>query len=177
MGMATVHRGSAEMEPKCELALKPDHLHRLVWEDRAEELDQVITQHLDATIADPKYGHIPLVDMRFRGSTALGLAAQLGRQRCVEVLLKHWADTLLASDIGYYPLQEATSLGDREIMRLLLLRRHEQMRQIWKVRQPGLCEALHSVRRCAHSVCRGARLMVIWRVGAARLFPRDGLAL
>lgn len=133
------------MSPKDKVVIKPDSLHRLVWENRAAELDKFINQNTDASITDPKYGHIPLVDVRFRGSTALGLAAQLGHQECAAVLLKHWADTLLPSDIGYYPLQEATSLGDREIMKILLLRRHEQMRQIWRLRQPPLCEAMRSV--------------------------------
>lgn len=117
----------------------------LVWDDKPDELDRVLVAQADKTVLDAKHGHVPLIDAKYRGNTALGLAVQLGRRECIEVLLRHQADTLLASDSGYYPLQEAASFGDRDIIQSLLLRRHDQMRQLWKVRQPFLANALHSV--------------------------------
>ena len=73
----------------------------------------------------------------------MSLAAQLGRKECVKVLLDHWADTLVSSELSYYPLQEATGYGDRELMRMILLRRHAQIQQLWKIRQPYLTETVH----------------------------------
>lgn len=122
-----------------------DILHRLVWHNDAKKLDEVLKTNQQVVVVDEKDGHVPLIDSKYRGTTALGLAAQLGHRECTEVLLHHWADTLTASTIGYYPLQEATSLGDRDMMRMLLVRRHEQLRELWKVRQPALADALHSV--------------------------------
>ncbi|PJF20137.1 hypothetical protein PSACC_00044 [Paramicrosporidium saccamoebae] len=122
----------------------PDLLHRLIWHNDAEKLDEALKTSSNVKILDEKEGHVAFIDGKYRGTTALGLAAQLGHGECIKVLLKHWADTLTSSAIGYYPLQEATSLGDRDIMRMLLLRRHEQLRQIWRVRQPSLADAIQS---------------------------------
>lgn len=118
-------------------------LHELVWDDRPEQLEEFLVEHRDVTVKDAKGETISLIDGHYRGTTALGLAAQLGRRRCIEVLLANWADTLQSSSIGYFPLQEATSHGDRDMMRMILLRRHEQLRQLWKMRQPSLATALH----------------------------------
>lgn len=141
-----IFMGSVGMHPTTGSRPSADILHRLVWEDNPEELRRTLLQYQDHYTHDEKTGAaIPFSDTRFRGTTALGLAAQLGRKGCINVLLEHWADTLEFSDLGYLPLQEATSLGDRDMMRSLLLRRHEQLQQLWKIRQPALSEALHSV--------------------------------
>lgn len=122
----------------------PGLLHHLVWRNDLGGLEAAIDKYRADETRDPENGFVSFIDSKYRGTTALGLAAQLGHKECVAILLRHWADTLESSDIGYYPLQEATSLGDREIMRMILLRRHEQLRQLWKVRQPSLAAALHS---------------------------------
>lgn len=119
-------------------------LHEMVWDDEPGKLEEFLAKNRDATMKDSKGETIPLLDGHYRGTTALGLAAQLGRRHCIEVLLANWADTLQSSSIGYFPLQEATAYGDRDIMRMILLRRHEQLRQLWKMRQPSLATALHS---------------------------------
>ena len=49
---------------------------------------------------------------------------------------------LCYSDLGFLPLQEATSLGDREMMKDLLLKRHEQIREYVYRRQPHLYQVV-----------------------------------
>ena len=66
------------------------------------------------------------------------LAIQLGHSECVKVLVKHSADMLSITDLGFLPLQEATSLGDREMMRVLLVKRQEQIQEYVSKRQPTL---------------------------------------
>lgn len=139
---------------QCQDRTPPDGiLHRLVWQDNYKELDKVLLESQHLQVPDERTAAmIPFIDGRFRGTTALGLATQLGRHQCIKVLLEHWADTLESSDLDYLPLQEATSYGDREILKVLLLRRHEQLQQLWKVRQPSLSEALHSVHTCSGGI-------------------------
>lgn len=45
---------------------------------------------------------------------------------------------LCGTDSGFLPLQEATSLGDREMMKALLIRRQDQVRDYVYKRQPEL---------------------------------------
>lgn len=122
-----------------------DVLHELIWRNEDRELDKVLQSGVGKDVHDTENGHVPFIDRKFRGTTPLGLAVQLGRLECIRVLLKHNADTLSLSDIGFFPMQEATSLGDRRIMRDILMRQHEQIRQLWILRQPSMHAALHSV--------------------------------
>lgn len=73
------------------------------------------------------------------------MAVQLGHRECLDVLLKHQADTLTLTELGFFALQEATSIGDRDMMRELLLRRLEQVRNLVHARQPMLHEIVQKV--------------------------------
>ena len=133
-------------------------IHRLVWFDDYENLDAYLTENLKLTeinVADgfgPKQnsfesdksiGNINSsttspIDRKFRGLAPIHLAIQLGHTECVKVLENHGADMLCTTDLGFFALQEATSLGDRDMMRDLLLKRHEQIRNYVYKRQPYL---------------------------------------
>lgn len=135
-------------------------IHRLVWFNDHETLDAYLADTLksDGNVDDdgPKQtsfdsdkskGNIMSsvtspIDRKFRGLAPIHLAIQLGHCDCVNVLVKHGADMLCTTDLGFLPLQEATSLGDREMMRDLLLKRHEQIRNYVYKRQPHLYEVV-----------------------------------
>ena len=130
-------------------------LHRLVWFDDDEGLDAYLAEKNSSSHAEqPSSTHdtsfaaasnatVRIIDRKFRGMTPLHLAIQLGHMKSFEVLLKHGADTLIGTDLGFMPLQEATSIGDREMMRRLLIQQHEQIRGIVKQRQPKVYEIMH----------------------------------
>lgn len=138
-------------------------IHRLVWFNDHETLDAYLTDILkdkndgnefgegngppnsfetDKSIGNINSDSTSPINRKFRGLTPIHLAIQLGHSECVKVLTKHGADMLCTSDLGFLPLQEATSLGDREMMKELLLKRHEQIRDYVYKRQPHLYEVV-----------------------------------
>ena len=135
-------------------------IHRLVWFNDHETLDTYLNDlNIDAKVLDDNIlEHDPFtneqtmgdinstgtnpINVKFRGLTPIHLAIQLGFKECVKILLKHGADMLCYSDLGFLPLQEATSLGDREMMKDLLLKRHEQIREYVYRRQPHLYQVV-----------------------------------
>lgn len=133
-------------------------IHRLVWfndhETLGSYLNDIIKSESDSSghkpnsfDSDKSIGNINSsetnpIDRKFRGLAPIHLAVQLGHKDCVDVLVKHGADMLCTTDLGFLPLQEATSLGDREMMKELLLKRHEQIRNYVYKRQPHLYEVV-----------------------------------
>ena len=135
-------------------------IHRLVWFDDYETLNVYLTDILkekeegmelngrpnsfetDKSIGNITSASTSPIDKKFRGLAPIHLAIQLGRSECVKVLTKHGADMLCTTDLGFLPLQEATSLGDREMMKDLLLKRHEQIREYVYKRQPHLYQVV-----------------------------------
>lgn len=134
-------------------------IHRLVWFNDHESLDAYLTDILtesgisvstdkhnsfetDKSIGDITSNTTNPIDRKFRGLAPIHLAIQLGHSECVKVLTKHGADMLCTTDLGFLALQEATSLGDREMMRDLLLKRHEQIREYVYKRQPDLFQVV-----------------------------------
>jgi hypothetical protein len=106
-------------------------LHRLVWFGDYESLNSFLE---DCQTAEKQL----LLNAKFRGMAPVHLAIQLGYAECVKVLIKHGADMLTGTDLGFLPLQEATSLGDREMMKELVLKRGDQIRDYIYQRQPEL---------------------------------------
>ena len=132
-------------------------IHRLVWFNDHGTLDSYLKERVANEIdkddsnghkqnsfdSDKSLGNINSsetdpIDRKFRGLAPIHLAIQLGHEECVKVLIKHGADMLCTTDLGFLPLQEATSLGSREMMKELLLKRHEQIRNYVYKRQPHL---------------------------------------
>lgn len=107
-------------------------LHRLVWFNDHEALDAFLTDNSE------KSERSLLINHKFRGLAPIHLAIQLGHRECVQVLIKHGADMLQGTDLGFLPLQEATSIGDRDLMREVLLKRADQIRDYFYARQPEL---------------------------------------
>ncbi|XP_074976973.1 ankyrin repeat domain-containing protein 13B isoform X3 [Caretta caretta] len=90
-------------------------LHRLVWHNRARELDRELsTQQVDIEQLDP------------RGRTPLHLATTLGHLDCARVLLQHGADVGKENRSGWTVLQEAVSTRDLELVQLVLRYRDYQ---------------------------------------------------
>ena len=140
-------------------------IHRLVWFDDYDTLDVYLTDILkekrgeeekeknepsgrtnsfetDKSIGNINSNETSPIDRKFRGLSPIHLAVQLGYSECVKILIKHGADMLCTTDLGFLPLQEATSLGDRELMKELLLKRHEQIRNYVYKRQPHLYQVV-----------------------------------
>ncbi len=109
-------------------------LHRLVWFDDHETLNAVLSD-LNESSPDTKK---LLINAQFRGLAPIHLAIQLGHSASVHVLVQHGADMLSGTELGFLPLQEATSLGDRDMIRELLLKRSDQIRDYIYQRQPEL---------------------------------------
>lgn len=138
-------------------------IHRLVWFNDHETLDDYLTDILkgkgeeeskeeagrpnsyetNKTIGNINSNSTSPIDKKFRGLAPIHLAIQLGHSECVNVFVKHGADMLCTSDLGFLPLQEATSLGDRDMMKELLLKRHEQIREYVYKRQPHLYKVVN----------------------------------
>ncbi|KAM9117851.1 ankyrin repeat domain-containing protein 13B isoform 2-T2 [Pangshura tecta] len=90
-------------------------LHRLVWHNRARELQRELsTQQVDIEQLDP------------RGRTPLHLATTLGHLDCARVLLQHGADVGKENRSGWTVLQEAVSTRDLELVQLVLRYRDYQ---------------------------------------------------
>ncbi|XP_034608363.1 ankyrin repeat domain-containing protein 13B isoform X2 [Trachemys scripta elegans] len=90
-------------------------LHRLVWHNRARELDRELSsQQVDVEQLDP------------RGRTPLHLATTLGHLDCARVLLQHGADVGKENRSGWTVLQEAVSTRDLELVQLVLRYRDYQ---------------------------------------------------
>lgn len=104
-------------------------------EERIARTNAFAKDNSSGTIASTKTNPI---DRKFRGMAPIHLAIQLGHAESVKVLIENGADMLCSTDLGFIPLQEATSLGDREMMRELLLKRHEQIRKYVYKRKPHL---------------------------------------
>lgn len=133
--------------------MKIGDLHRLVWKDDPVALRKAIkeNEHLSLWDIDDPTLLVPIIDCKWRGVTPLILAIQLGRTRCITVLLDLWADCLGRSSIGggngvgktgFTPLQEAVSYGDRDIIKAVLERRHCERLQQWLIKEPLFCTSL-----------------------------------
>lgn len=115
-------------------------LHRLVWGDKQDELEEALLLQPDCS--KPDSDGLPPIDRKYRGVSPLGLACQLGRYKCAQVLLNYGASCYEASTLGFLPFQDANGYGDRELMRLLFTARHEQLQLQWAKREALLHQIL-----------------------------------
>jgi len=76
------------------------------------------------------------------GNTALHLAVMLGRKECVQLLLAHAAPVKLKNKIGWSPLAEAISYGDRQTISSLLRRLKQQAKAEMTNRRPDMVNGL-----------------------------------
>lgn len=89
-------------------------IHSLIFQNDVKSL----AQHLKTTNQD--------IDSLFRGQTPLTLAITLGHKECVAMLLENGASCRTKNAFGWTPFQEATSYGDRDIMRLIHVQRRRE---------------------------------------------------
>lgn len=79
------------------------------------------------------------------GNTALHLAVMLGRKECVQILLAHSAPVKVKNLLGWSPLAEAISYGDRQTISSLVRKLKQQAREQMEERRPNLVEALEKI--------------------------------
>lgn len=115
-----------------------DRLHRLVWLNQVEELRK--------SLSDPAIGEddirAELNSLDVRGNTPLHLACKLGNLECVKVLLEFDASTSVRNAEGWFPLSEARSTGNREIMKEIINKSKQQMAQYFYDRGPNFVKQL-----------------------------------
>ncbi len=76
------------------------------------------------------------------GNTALHLAVMLGRKEMVHLLLAHGAPVKVKNKLGWSPLAEAVSYGDRLTIANLLRKLKLQSKEQLKERKPEMLKAL-----------------------------------
>ncbi|MCI4385925.1 hypothetical protein PGIGA_G00056200 [Pangasianodon gigas] len=91
-------------------------LHYLVWHNKPRQLEKELSasEQVDVEVLDP------------RGRTPLHLAVTLSHLECARVLLHYGADVSRENSNGWTVLQEAISLRDAELVRLVLCHRDYQ---------------------------------------------------
>ncbi len=94
---------------------KLTELHRFIYENNVHSLDKLLSELTDDR---------SVLDCLVRGQTSLTLAVTLGRRECIDVLIRHGASCLKRNQVRCTPYQEATSLGDRDIMCQLIKARN-----------------------------------------------------
>lgn len=82
----------------------------------------------------------------FRGHSTLSFAITLGRKDCIEVILDSGTASLLAKNSGQWsPFNEAVSLGDRDIIRMVYLSRRQEMADWFEEKGAKLLQDLSNV--------------------------------
>ncbi|XP_076831845.1 ankyrin repeat domain-containing protein 13B isoform X2 [Brachyhypopomus gauderio] len=91
-------------------------LHYLVWHNKHRQLEKELSasQQVDTEATDP------------RGRTPLHLAVTLGHLECARVLLQYGANVSKENGSGWTVLQEAISMREPELVRLVLCHRDYQ---------------------------------------------------
>ena len=107
------------------------YLHKLVWFGCLPELRSILIEGREKC---PTSGRVlkphPQLEVFYRGVTPLHLAIQLGAVDCISLLIEAGADTLSRTELGFSALQEATSLGNREVIGKLFNERTKRIRQL-----------------------------------------------
>jgi ankyrin repeat protein len=121
-------------------------LHQLVFVNDINGLHQHITS-LNSSLQGNNADHLETL---YRGHTALTLAVSLNHKECVKILLDAGCSTLHKSSDGWSAYQEATSIGDREIMRLIFKRRRTELAEWFESKGKDILESLSQV---CHYTC------------------------
>lgn len=79
------------------------------------------------------------------GNTPLHLAVMLGHKECAQILLAHNAPVKVKNNLGWSPLSEAISYGDRQTITCLLRKLKRQSREAMELRRPDLVQALQQM--------------------------------
>ncbi|CAL1547478.1 unnamed protein product [Lymnaea stagnalis] len=79
------------------------------------------------------------------GNTPLHIAIMLGHKECIHLLLAHGAPVKLKNSMGWTPLAEAISFGDRQTILSVLRKLKQQSREALEERRPMLVQALKDI--------------------------------
>ncbi|KAI9294972.1 hypothetical protein K502DRAFT_238020 [Neoconidiobolus thromboides FSU 785] len=103
-------------------------LHKLVFLKDYELLKMILFK--ERVKIGNKYKH-PLIDqLDNRGCTALQLAIMTNQSNIVELLVNYGgASVLISNKNGWSPLNEAVAIGNKEILRIILLKKQEEIRK------------------------------------------------
>ncbi|CAB4062189.1 ANKRD13 [Lepeophtheirus salmonis] len=108
-------------------------LHKSAFIGNVAELAQLIRSGEDVSKQD------------VHGNTALHLAVMLGHKECVHMLIAHGAPVKLKNRLGWSPLAEAISYGDRQIISSLLRKLKLQSKEQMKSRKPDMIAAMQKL--------------------------------
>lgn len=134
-------------------------LHRLVWDNRYQELDAALKKkERDAEEADP------------RGRTPLMLAVTLGHLESTRVLLKHGTNVNVINKGGWTVVQEAVATGDPELLQLVLERRD---RQRYTSRVGGIPDLLQKLKSAPDFYVEMKWEFTSWVPFLSRMCPSD----
>ncbi|CAL1269088.1 unnamed protein product [Larinioides sclopetarius] len=79
------------------------------------------------------------------GNTPIHIAVMKGHKECVQLLLAHNAPVKVKNKLGWSPLAEAISYGDRQTISSLIRKMKQQSRESMEVRRPDLTLALSQI--------------------------------
>lgn len=114
-------------------------IHRLVFENNVQGLREFLLNKSN------KNSHLNGIDLLWRGQTALTLAISLSHVECVDILLKNGASTLIRNHGNWSPYQEATSIGNRDLMEMLIRQRNDQVSRWFELRGKQILHDLSNV--------------------------------
>ncbi|XP_013408976.1 ankyrin repeat domain-containing protein 13C-B [Lingula anatina] len=107
-------------------------LHESVFHDDIRRVAQLLRSH-------------DIAQRDHHGNTPLHLAVMMGHKECVHLLLAHGAPVKVKNALGWSPLAESVSYGDRQIILILLRKLKQQSREALEERRPALVSALHEL--------------------------------
>ncbi|KAI8807218.1 GPCR-chaperone-domain-containing protein [Cladochytrium replicatum] len=113
----------------------PHILHRLVFKNDHARLLALLELF-------PHPAQHPQTNSLCRGQTPLTLAIQLNHPECIDILIAHGASTLVVNAKGWSPFQEATSYGDRDVMRAVFVARRKELAKWFHMQGTRLLQQL-----------------------------------
>jgi len=143
------------------VAIRSDEfpLHECVFRGDVKELSLLIRKNeTDLGLRDP------------HGNTALHLATMLGRRECVHLLCAHGAPVKIKNKLGWSPLAEAVSFGDRQMIASLLRKLQYQSKEQLKQRKP---EMINSLKKLGDFVVDLKWDFTSWLPLVSRILPSD----
>ncbi|XP_026861686.2 ankyrin repeat domain-containing protein 13B isoform X1 [Electrophorus electricus] len=135
-------------------------LHYLVWHNKHRQLEKELSasEQVDVEASDP------------RGRTPLHLAVTLGHLECARVLLQYGADVSKENSSGWTVLQEAISMRDPELVRLVL--RHRDYQRTIK-RLAGIPRLLERLQQAQDFYVEMKWEFTSWVPLVSRICPSD----
>lgn len=134
-------------------------LHRLVWDNKFQELDDLLKKK-----ASDKE------ELDTRGRTPLMLAVTLGHLESTRVLLRYGTNVNVINSSGWTVVQEAVATGDPELLQLVLERRD---RQRYNSRIGGIPDLLLKLKNAPDFYVEMKWEFTSWVPFASRMCPSD----